>query len=289
MDSKVFETTFDYDDWPGNHINDEEVIRPYNESFFHLHAHYSTIFPERHFSAEVMNDDSLDKSKVFKIKYSINLLPQVGFYVTNKKVRMHEDVGFMNLLAVSDEIELFHTKAVMDMIEYKWTTYGKGHHLFGCFMHFCYVLSFILYVDNVCSVEASDRAKLIFNIILIAGIVYPFFYDVINMCNQGICTYFSDKSNYVDFIFIYGSVANGVLQLYLGPKHDISRIIMCVLCWLMISRTFFFLKIFTVLTPIVVMITNVVFDLQVFLFFYMILITLFCQLFNITGLGIANQ
>ena len=39
------------------------------------------------------------------------------------------------------------------------------------------------------------------------------------------------------------------------------------------------------LTPIVVMINNVIYDLRIFLFFYLILIALFCQIYAILGLG----
>jgi hypothetical protein len=34
FNSNVFQYTFDYDEWPGNHSNDEECIRPYNHSIF---------------------------------------------------------------------------------------------------------------------------------------------------------------------------------------------------------------------------------------------------------------
>ena len=60
---------------------------------------------------------------------------------------------------------------------------------------------------------------------------------------------------------------------------------MCIIVILLITKTFFFLRIFPVLTPIVVMINNVVYDLRIFMFFYLILISLFCQIYAILGLG----
>lgn len=49
LNSQIFECTFDYDEWPGNHQNDLEEIRPYNFSFFQLNHHYKTVFPEEDF------------------------------------------------------------------------------------------------------------------------------------------------------------------------------------------------------------------------------------------------
>jgi hypothetical protein len=60
---------------------------------------------------------------------------------------------------------------------------------------------------------------------------------------------------------------------------------MVMIVLLLISKTFFFLRIFPTLTPIVVMIQNVIYDLRIFMMFYLILIALFCQIFAILGLG----
>jgi len=50
---------------------------------------------------------------------------------------------------------------------------------------------------------------------------------------------------------------------------------MCIIILMLILKTFFFLRIFPSLTPIVVMITKVIYDLRIFLFFYMLLIFFF--------------
>lgn len=105
------------------------------------------------------------------------------------------------------------------------------------------------------------------------------------MARGGLVDYLSDPQNYADLLYIYGSIANIVVQLYLGPFHIASKILMCFIVLLLISKTFFFLRIFPVLTPIVVMITNVIYDLRIFLLFYLILIALFCQIFAVLGLG----
>jgi len=82
--SNIFTRTFDYDQWPGSHINNDTIIRPYNGTLFQIRDHYKTVFHEQEFlPIEELSteDDKVDSSKVYKIRYSVNLLPQVGFHV----------------------------------------------------------------------------------------------------------------------------------------------------------------------------------------------------------------
>ena len=60
---------------------------------------------------------------------------------------------------------------------------------------------------------------------------------------------------------------------------------MILIIFLGLLRTFTFLKIVASLSPIVTMLTNVVYDLRIFLFFYAILTVLFSLLLGIIGLG----
>ena len=104
LDADIFSITFDFDEWPGNHTNDEELIRPYKESFYQLHHHYTTVFPEAEFSRDEVVEDS---SKVFKIKFQINLLPQIGFHITKDGIWKNEDINLMSMCADSEEIAIF--------------------------------------------------------------------------------------------------------------------------------------------------------------------------------------
>jgi len=113
-------------------------------------------------------------------------------------------------------------------------------------------------------------------------------YDLAQMKTVGPVAYFSDISNYADFVYIWGSVANAILQILYDPFQLPARILMCIIVGLLIVKTFFFLRIFPTLTPIVVMLTNVIWDLKIFLLFYAILILLFSQLFAVLGLGNAQ-
>lgn len=50
-------------------------------------------------------------------------------------------------------------------------------------------------------------------------------------------------------------------------------------------KTFFFLRIFASLAPIVVMLKTVMYDLRIFMLFYFILVGMFGQTFAVLGLG----
>lgn len=80
-ESKIFTIEFDFDDWPGNHYNDEECIRAYNGSYFDIRDKYREVFPEDNFdnSDEQMELHADEPFK--KIKYSVNLLAQISMFV----------------------------------------------------------------------------------------------------------------------------------------------------------------------------------------------------------------
>lgn len=283
--SQIFQVVFDFDSWPGNHTNDEECIRQYKKSFYQLHNNYETVFPEAEFAKE---DKIEDKSKVFKIKYCINLLPQIDFYITDDGKWKNQDINLMSLCADSEEIEIFQAASLQQLIDFKWVSYGRYHHFFGCMMHILYTVVFAVYVSQGCMVETEGWHQTIYATILLISILYPLYYDTTQMYKAGLVAYFSDVSNYVDFVYIWSSVANAVLQIVYDPFILPSKILMSIIVCFLICKTFFFLRIFPTLTPIVMMLTNVIWDLRIFLLFYTILILLFSQLFAVLGLENIN-
>ena len=62
---------------------------------------------------------------------------------------------------------------------------------------------------------------------------------------------------------------------------------MCVIVIQVLLKTFFFLRVFPVLTPVIVMLKTVIYDLRIFMLFYTILIGGFCNVFAVLGLGNA--
>ena len=83
------------------------------------------MFPEPEFDLiEEQEDSKSETSKVFKIKYSLNLLPAIGYYIKNDpkngKIVCNEDVNLMSLTIDSDELDIFETDIVLQLIEFKW-------------------------------------------------------------------------------------------------------------------------------------------------------------------------
>ena len=64
---------------------------------------------------------------------------------------------------------------------------------------------------------------------------------------------------------------------------------MCFIVIQVIIRSFFYLRIFPGFTPIVAMLTSVVYDLRIFLFFYFLLIIFLSQVYSVLGFGMPGE
>jgi len=86
--SDVFTFKYDYDEWPTTHTDPETYIRPYNSSLFRLRENYRKVFAEKNFDPieNQLNDGPMDMTKVYKIKYCVNLLPAIGEYIKPKQI-----------------------------------------------------------------------------------------------------------------------------------------------------------------------------------------------------------
>ena len=80
------------------------------------------------------------------------MLTSAGCYikdVNGKRETINEDSDLMGLAAESEELEIFDTESMMQLIQFKWEMYARKHHLFGCFMHMVYVQCLINYTNLV--------------------------------------------------------------------------------------------------------------------------------------------
>ena len=153
-------------------------------------------------------------------------------------------------------------------------------------MHLFYILMLIVYINIVYINYSQEKEKqvMMWTILLLFGILYPALYDWTQMFKAG-ATYFEDPWNYADMIYIWSSIITLVLQNSIGPAALVSKICMIVIVFLALIKTFFFLRLFTALSPIVTMLTNVIYDLRIFLGFYGILILMFALHLGIIGIG----
>jgi len=150
-------------------------------------------------------------------------------------------------------------------------------------MHFINTFLIVLYI--ILSYYNEPKEDNVIILLLAIGITYPTCYEVVQVLKIGVAGYLSDTWNYADMIYVSLSLTNIYFQIKVGPYHIVSRSIMCCIVLQLVNKTFFFLRIFPILTPIVVMITSVIYDLRIFLFFYFIMVAFFCLLYAVLGLG----
>ena len=105
------------------------------------------------------------------------------------------------------------------------------------------------------------------------------------MCQIGLYDYWTDLGNYVDLVYILGSILMTAVHILTSPYEWYSKYLMSLIVFLAIRRTFNFLRIFKMLSPIVVMLTNVIWQLRIFMTFYFILCILFSLWYSVVGVG----
>ena len=204
LQSDVFKLDFDYDEWPQTHTNYDKIIQPYNGSMFQLIDKYDQTFGE-----ELAKDKYrvTGKKKMYKMKYTLNILPMIGEYLQDGKLE-REGIKLMELCYDSEELEIFDQQLIMDIIEFKWNSYARQWHYFGAFMHFFYMFTVIIYVNKVYIDNAGGQEENnIFTLLLAFGIIYSAIYDTSQMIREG-TEYWNDIWNYTDFIYIWSSMLN---------------------------------------------------------------------------------
>ena len=116
------------------------MIMPYNGEIFDLRRQYDKVFPElsaNHEEELALRDD--EDTRFFKIKYTLNVLPQMD--------KLDFDGNLMDLFGDTDQIDMFQTQVVQDLIEFKWERYGRIIHKSAASVHIVYVVTFLLYLD----------------------------------------------------------------------------------------------------------------------------------------------
>jgi hypothetical protein len=83
----------------------------------------------------------------------------------------------MRLLKDTEELEMFDTEVIQEIIEYKWMTYGRSHHMMGLAMHFVYTFTLTLYVNEVYLVPDNEYTGM-YTVMLGLGLLYPMSYEL---------------------------------------------------------------------------------------------------------------
>lgn len=104
---------------------------------------------------------------------------------------------------------------------------------------------------------------------------------------SGFLSYISEFGNFLDVLFIWGSIAMAVIHYLYGPLTFVSKLLMVIVLLSAIRRTFNFLRIFRDFSTIVTMLSQVIFQLRIFMTFFLILCLLFSLMFGVLGIGNA--
>lgn len=232
FNSQIFAFQFDYDEWPSTHTDDNSYMRPYNGSIFDLRKKYEEIFYEPHFLVNDELEDLIDSSKLYKVSYTVNMLPTLSEYIVqdadgNREI-INEGIDLVNECIESDELAIFDSENFQQIIVFKWDQFGKFLHMRGCFFHFFYMIILCIYINQV-YINATTEGTRIYQILLIVGIIYPFWYETTQMFRQGICSYLSEAANYLDLLYIYGGISNVILQNIIDPMAFINKLLMTII------------------------------------------------------------
>ena len=171
-----------------------------------LRNHYRTVFPEEVFEPidALEGSKKVESGKIFKIAYNVNLLPLIGAhhertvnpFTKEETSELANARG--NFLGVccydSEEIGMFQSLNLQEFIDFKWEQYAFGFHCIGFGTHFLYVTFLMLYVNSVYVTPAThisfrdavndpEQVRQINSGLLLANIIYPTFYEVVQMSN----------------------------------------------------------------------------------------------------------
>lgn len=112
----------------------------------------------------------------------------------------------------SDELELFNSEAIKNILDFKWQEYARGFHLIGCTMHFGYMFLLFFYISQVYVNNSTNdydfNLKLILDLILCGGLVYPMLYEVYQIKRYGFKVYMTDLGNINDQLYVWCGIIN---------------------------------------------------------------------------------
>lgn len=141
---------------------------------------YGNTFP-RHLKADILREQAQlegkgGNEKVYKMKYKLNFLLSMA----------QDDGPLIEAIANSEELAIYKTQIIRDVIDYKWATFAKNMQIFGAMIHIIYVSCLIQYITNVflripTYDENGERENpdpdTTLLMIISACLLYPTFYD----------------------------------------------------------------------------------------------------------------
>lgn len=166
--------------------------------------------------------------------------------------------------------------------------YGQRFYLIGFTIHCIYVILLNFYVAYSYVNEVADEYRYKMLVGMLCCVIYPTCHELAQLYMTG-ADYFDDAWNLGDFFYIALSITNCLVQFFHGSLHISSRCLMLLVIFMLTLKTFFYMRMFPQLTPIVVMLSRVIYDLKEFTLVFMIQIIMLSQLFSILQLGVGLE
>ena len=66
----------------------------------------------------------------------------------------------MSVLQASDDLDMFGTAPIKELVDYKWNGYGFMWHSVGCFFHFLYLILLNIYIFRIYIHDPAEDHKL---------------------------------------------------------------------------------------------------------------------------------
>ena len=153
---------------------------PYNGSIFELREKYHEIFNDDKFKP--IDQEICESSRIYKISYSLNLLPLLCEHIAMNEDGSTELVSpqheFLTACGQSDELQLFETTSMRELIQFKWDSFSKKFQLFGFMMHLFFLVTQDFFISEI-YIKGHEDHKNKISIILAASLFYPLMYDTV--------------------------------------------------------------------------------------------------------------
>ena len=134
------------------------------------------MFPQQCPEVEFQKQMNEEGNKIYKIKYTLNLLPGTS----------EDKDSLMNALGETNELKILSSKVVRDVLEFRWNKYAYKFHYIGLFIHVIYLVVFNIYVSyfmQLPKLKSGEsgvvRTLLLWKLNIVMGIclIYPMIYD----------------------------------------------------------------------------------------------------------------
>lgn len=181
----------------------------------------------------------------------------------------------MDCFGDTEELSIFEAKVVSEILNFKWETSSGIIHKLGSMNHILYLVVFSVFVNEFYVYNGLKEYHTILFFVQILNLMYPCLYDMNQLKKQGFTIYFSDKWNWADQVHIWGGFLNIYLHSIDHPSEEMvtnRKVLLIILCFIMLIKTFFFMRLYQSMSELVMMMLQVMVDLRAFLCFYFILI-----------------